>query len=256
MSEEIEVGPQAEQAVMMAVLAAGDPSNEKAWKARVQRTLPLFAALLRGGYGYWGKEAQKVIESQVFTGEFLGMELEESSKRIIVHIRSASGDNSTESIRTERTDVPPGWHMQRKLEDLAVGTKIVAFKYMEQIGFGKDAKKVRVLVHFEPIVRSKKSAPNNPAHHSTRSSEPSGQEGSGGQAASRSPGVSSSPPQEDQTLSAAAEAVQKAMSEMQTRQKLAVKNRCVGANITDWADPGPESFDRVMTIIGEIAHAK
>jgi len=258
MYEEIEVGPEAREAAMLAVMGAGDPSNEKAWRSRVQKSLPMFAALVRDGYGYWGREAQGIMDAAVFTTTFVGYEYEESSTRLIVHTRSdraitAKNPTGDEHMRTERTDIPPGWHMQKRVETLESGQEIVVWKKTEKISADQ---KVRVLVHFEPVRSSKMSAPNNPAHQATRSSEPSGQEGSGGQAASRSPGVSSSPPQEDQTLSAAAEAVQAGMSEMQTRQKLAVKNRCVGEHITDWADPGPESFDRVMRIIEEISHAK
>ena len=40
---------------------------------------------------------------------------------------------------------------------------------------------------------------------------------------------------------------------MSNRQKIAVKNRCVGAGINDWADPGIESIDAVLVIIQEVA---
>lgn len=245
MSEDIEVGAEARQAVMLAVMSAGDPSNEQAWKTRVQRNLPTFAALVRDGYGFWGKEAQKIIDSQVFTGTYTGAELEESSKRMIVHITSSTGRQEAEAIRTERTDIPPGWEMQRRLQNLEPGTEIAAFKRVEVIG---PDKKVRVLVHFEPV-RSKKSVESTEPSRN-RPAEPRS-EGRADSVPSRSAGVSSSPPRADQTLSAEALAVQRGMSEMGNRQKIAVKNRCVGEGIADWADPGPESIDRVLTIIKE-----
>jgi len=253
-SEEIEVGPQAREAAMLAVMGAGDPSNEKAWRSRVQQNLPMFAALVRDGYGYWGKEAQGVIDAAVFPTTFVGYEYEETSTRLIVHTRSdravtVKNPTGDEHMRTERTDIPPGWHMRKKIEALETGQEIVVWKKTEAISADQ---KVRVLVHFEPV-RSKKSVPTTPNRQATRSSEPSGQEGHDDSAASRSPGASSSPPQGDQTLSSAAEAIQRGMSEMSNRQKIAVKNRCVGENIPDWADPGIESIDRVLVIIQEVS---
>lgn len=256
MTEEIEVGPEAREAAMLAVMGAGDPSNEKAWRSRVQKSLPMFAALVRDGYGYWGKEAQGIMDAAVFTTTFVGYEYEETSTRLIVHTRSdraVSDKNPTgdEHMRTERTDIPPGWHMRKKIEALETGQEIVVWKKTEKISADQ---KVRVLVHFEPL-RSKKSAATNEQPRNRPSDTPV-PEGRGDSMPPRSAGGSSSPPRPDQTLSAGAESVQAAMSEMQTRQKLAVKNRCVGEHITDWADPGPESFDRVMSIIEEIVHAK
>jgi len=256
MSEEIEVGAQAREAAMLAVLAAGDPSNEQAWRSRVQKHLPMFAALVRDGYGYWGKEAQGVIDAAVFTTTFVGYEYEETSTRLIVHCRSdgaKSKKNETgeEHMRTERTDIPPGWHMRKRIEALEAGQEIVVWKKTEAIS---QDQKVRILVHFEPV-RSKKSAPTQGERSRTRSSggssDPGGQEHSLSE--SRSAGASISPPQADQTLSAEAHAIQLAMADLSTRQKIAVKNRCVGENIADWADPGPESIDRVLTIIKEVA---
>jgi hypothetical protein len=258
MIEEIEVGPLARQAAMLAVLAAGDPSNEKAWRSRVQQHLPMFSALVRDGYNYWGKEAQGIIDAAVFTTTFIGYEYEETSTRLIVHCqsdRAKSNKNPTgdEHMRTERTDIPPGWHMRKKIEALETGQEIVVWKKTEAIS---QDQKVRVLVHFEPLRSSKKSAPTQGERSRIRSSEvPSG---AGGQerslSESRSPETSAlAPSQGDQTLSAEAQAVQLGMADLSNRQKIAIKNLCVGEGIADWADPGPESIDRVLTIIKEVA---
>lgn len=64
---------------------------------------------------------------------------------------------------------------------------------------------------------------------------------------------SESPPAHAEQMSAEATAVQSALAELSTRQRLAVKNRCVGAGIDNWTDPGPEGIDRVLTIIKEVA---
>ena len=252
MSDEIEVTPQAKQAAMLAVLAAGDPSNTKRWKRKVQEVLPVYAALAREDYGYWGKEAQGIIDAQVFVGTFKSMRLEESSKRLIVTMESPKADDGVEEIRTERTDTPPGWVMKERLEHLEPGTEIAAFKKVESIGQNK---KVRVLVHFEPL-RSSKSTGNDGAPPS-RSSQPVPPPAEGQRSASpsREPDgeyIPSSPSGSEQ-LSAEAQAVQDALVPLTARQRVAVKNACVGAGVENWTDPGPESIDRVLLIIKEVA---
>ena len=46
--------------------------------------------------------------------------------------------------------------------------------------------------------------------------------------------------------------MQLGLDPLNARQRLAVKNRCVGENITNWTDPGPEDIDRVLVIISEV----
>lgn len=250
MSDDIEVTDKARQAAFLAVLASGSPTNQREWRRRVQHVLPTYAALVRDDYGFWGKEAQGIIDAEVFTGAFQGAELEESSKRLIVKLASLR-DGEVETIRTERTDTPPGWVMKERLDALEIGTEIAAFKKIEAMRGSKD-RKVRVLVHFEPL-RSKKSTTASSEAPGNRPSQPPAQAEGPGPSSSEPTGDSPVSPVGSDAPSASAHAVQLNMEPLSARQRLAVKNRCVGEQIADWADPGPESIDRVLTIIKEVA---
>lgn len=255
MSDEIEVSDRAKTAAMMAVLSAGDPAS-RGWKTRVQRSLTPMAALVRDDYGYWGKEAQGVIDATVFVGTYRGYELEESSQRLLVNIESShdSGDGpAVEQMRTERIDTPPGRHMKERLDQLDPGQEIAAFKKIEAMRGSKD-RKVRVLVHFEPI-RSKSSTSSEAAsrNHPPQASRLA----SGGRDVARpstgeSDGGVSNPPPSDSQLTGEAQAVQDGLAPLNARQRLAVKNRCVGEGIENWTDPGVEEIDRVLVIIREV----
>ena len=256
MADEIEVGDRAREAAMLAVMSAGD-SGARDWKRKVQEALPKMSALVRDDYGFWGKEAQGIIDAAVFVGTYRGHELEESSQRLIVKIESAhdKGDGpEIEQIRTERTDTPPGAVMAARLKALEPGTEIAAFKKIEAMRGSKD-RKVRVLVHFEPI-RSKSSAGNDAASRNRPSEETTRRSSEGREAASPPAGESDGgvpyPPPSDSQLSSEATAVQLGLDPLNARQRLAVKNRCVGENITNWTDPGPEDIDRVLVIISEV----
>jgi hypothetical protein len=244
--DEIEITPQAKQAAMLAVMAAGDASNEKAWRSRVQAGLPRFAALVRDDYGYWGREAQGILDAAVFTATYQGHELEESSTRLIVKFtsettaKSDADDDGSESLRTERTDTPPGWHMKRKIEALEQGQPVVVWKKVEAI----DAtRKVRVLVHLEPL-RSKSGGEER------ASNRPSARPEGGAPSPSSPSGGGALAP--DGQVSAEAAVVQQAMVDLSAAKVLAIKRRCVSEDIENWTDPGPENIDRVLTIIKEV----
>jgi hypothetical protein len=245
MMEEIEVTAQAKQAAMLAVMAAGDASNDKVWRNKVQANLAKFAALVRDDYGYWGREAQGIIDAQVFTATYLSHELEETSTRLVLQLKTTPSrryPDGVEPIRTERTDIPPGWHMQRRVEALEAGQEIVVWKKMESTGADT---KVRVLAHFEPV-RSKtgggERASNRPSARPEGDAPPPS-----------SPSERSSPVPSEGQLSAEAGAVQKALADMTTRQRIAAKNLCVGEGIENWTDPGPEQIDRVLTLLKGLA---
>lgn len=256
MADEVEVSDRARTAAMLAVMSAGSAEGRE-WKRKVQEALPKMAALVRDDYGFWGKEAQGIIDASVFVGTYRGHELEESSQRLIVKIESAhdAGDGpEIEQIRTERTDTPPGAVMAARLKALEPGVEIAAFKKIEAMRGSKD-RKVRVLVHFEPI-RSKSSAGNDAASRNRPSEETSRRSPEGREAASPPTGESDggvpNPPPSDSQSSPEAQAVQAGLHDLTTRQRLAVKNRCVGLGLANWTDPGPEDVDQVLTIIKEV----
>lgn len=242
--EEIEITPQAKQAAMLAVMAAGDASNDKAWRRRVQENIARFAALVRDDYGYWGREAQGIIDAQVFTAKYLSHELEETSKRLVLQIETKPSKRypeGIEPIRTERTDTPPGIVMQKRVEALEPGQEIVVWKKMESTG---DDTKVRVLVHMQPI-RSRSGGEER------ASNRPSVRpEGEAPSPPSSSSGEQAASPEEQ--ISGEAAAVQKALDGLPAAKMLAVKARCKGEGIDNWTDPGPEHIDRVLTIIKEV----
>jgi hypothetical protein len=154
----------AKQVVLAAVNAAGPTGNNvQAWRAKIRDDLvPMIAAMLREGSPLT-RHADDVMGSAVFGGEILGLELEESSKRVIVTFRSETtsksdkGDDGSESIRTHRTDTAFGKTQYRRLQDAGVGAKLLFYKTMEPTGVA--GREVRVLSHFDVLSTGQRDGP-------------------------------------------------------------------------------------------------
>lgn len=151
-----------QEIVLAAVNAAGPVGNNPgAWRAKVRDDLvPMIAAMLREGSPLL-QRAEQVVGSAVFGGELLGLELEESSTRVIVKFRSETtsktddeGDG-TETIRTYRTDTAQGKAQYKRLQEAGIGAKLLIYKFMEEAQKGRE---VRVLAHFEVLSTGTRTA--------------------------------------------------------------------------------------------------
>lgn len=158
-----------QEIVLAAVNAAGPVGNNPgAWRAKVRDELvPMIAAMLREGSPLL-QRADQVVGSAVFGGELVGMELEESSTRVIVRFRSETTSKSddegdgTETIRTYRTDTAQGKAQYKRLQEAGVGAKLLIYKFMEEAQKGRE---VRILAHFEVLstgTRSESPPPPGP----------------------------------------------------------------------------------------------
>lgn len=234
---DIEVSERAKEAVRLACLAAGDPTKG-GWRQRVQEVLPTFAALVRDDYGYWGREAQGVLDASVFTAKFLSYELEPTSQRLVVQIETKPSKNypdGIEPIRTERMNTPPGVVMRNRLSGLAPGTAIVIWKRIDVSESGD--RKFRVLVHFEEVLKSQSAdvppsrpAPAPPADGAPRATPSPARPSAGGHS----------------------EAIAQNMEELSNAQKIKVRKACTAAGIDNWMNPSVDDVDKVLVIIQNI----
>lgn len=157
----------AQQIVLAAVNAAGPiGSNVQAWRAKIRDDMvPMISAMVRPGSPLT-RLADDITDgdrTSVFGGELIGLELEESSKRVIVRFRSettsktdAEGDG-TETIRTHRTDTAYGKTQYRRLQEAGVGAKLLLYKTMEETGV--KGREVRVLSHFDVLSTGQRDGP-------------------------------------------------------------------------------------------------
>jgi hypothetical protein len=267
--------------VRLAIAAAGPVgNNEAAWRHRVDELTPQIAAMFRPPLQ--GREndamtpavtARKVLDASVFTGEYVDHALEDSSKRLVVRIKSETTDtkekesDGTEHIRTEPMWTPYGRLMKSKLDQLVTGQKVTCFKHLEQIDASR---KVRVLVHLVPGKRPEGDQERPTVEAPPSSAPPAGRAEVG---SNRRPPTSAPPSQSgitqqrsDTTTSPSqpvgsgdaeadmrnAHAVEEAMKDLPNMQKVAVRAMCQGQKIKNWAMPSDEDLDRVLLIISNI----
>lgn len=158
-----EISLQAQLAVVAGFAYAGqaDESSRSVWRNQFQEGMIRAAAAMNG---HLAQEAQSVLDAQVFAGEYGGYDLEESSTRLLVKVKSDTGRDKGkdadgfERIRTDRTDGAFGQSMKRRLDNVPVGSRIVVWKVLERMAKSEDDAKVRILKHFEVIQINKDSA--------------------------------------------------------------------------------------------------
>ena len=245
MSEEIEIGDQARLAAQLAVLGAGDPTAS-GWRTRVQQAIPHMAALVRDDFGYWGRDAQMVMDADVFKGVYKSHEVDDRNGRINVWL-----EGEENPMRTMQVNTPPGADMQRRLASLREGQELLIFKYMELMSGerGTKGQRARLLVHFE-LVRSKKNAAGSDAGtpHEAPSHAPAAVPSAPPPSAEG--GEPSSPPSAPSPENATP--LTERINLLSNAKKIALKKRCLAADIHDFANPSREHHMQVLEILKEI----
>jgi hypothetical protein len=152
--------------IIAAAIAAAGPmgNNEGQWKAKINRAIPHITSMINDGSRQW-KTALEVLEAQVFTGQYVRHEIEESSTRVILYVDvgrpSDNYPDGVENISTHRTDNAAGRDQLARIEKLEPGDELVLWRTMEPIkGTNKSR---RTLVHFETRPRRNDSPVRAPA---------------------------------------------------------------------------------------------
>lgn len=238
---DIEITNDARMAVAAAFSFAGQPGNsEAAWRVRFNEGVLRAAAQMNGRAA---KMAQEVLDADVFRAEYLGHELEESSTRLLVHVRSDTtaksdaNDDGTETLRTERTDNALGRAMQKRLEAIQPGTTILVFKYIEHMEGRGSKNKVRIMKHFEFLAPPSGDATPSPSSQRTPSQPPTPAPPPGDDRPS--PGGTDLPP------------IAEAMNRMSNAQRVQVARRARQAGIENFIQPGDREAE-VLHIIEEV----
>ena len=163
-----------------AIAAAGNMNSSIAWKGRVNALIPQVGAM----FGARSQQMQRslgMLNASVFTAEFVGFTVEESSTRLIVdlaHPVDKDHPDGMEHIRTERTDTPAGKAMAEKIGHAQPGNTLLCWKVMEDITSGPNAgRQVRVLYHIEVLPDRKDSAPRAPGGDPVARSAPEDNQG-------------------------------------------------------------------------------
>lgn len=132
--------------VLAAVGAAGPGADETAIALAAVR----ITAMLSGG-SMVSRAIEQVDASTPFLATIVGVELEKSSKRAVLTLRSQPGPHRPDGIehaRTERYDGPLGREMARRARNL-VGHHVVVWIERESTSDG--SRKVRVVRHLEDL---------------------------------------------------------------------------------------------------------
>lgn len=131
-----------------AVMAAGPGATDGDIIALVIR-MRLMAELNSPAF----KQVERVMTAQRFTADLVAVDIEESSTRAILTLRSDSADaeDGLEQIRSDRTDHPDGARMADQARTM-IGRRVLVFKAMEDAG---PQKKVRVCVHLIDLGEAK-----------------------------------------------------------------------------------------------------
>jgi hypothetical protein len=235
-----EISLQAQMAVVAGFAFAG-PGTTYGWRDRFQEGMIRAAAAMNG---FPAQEAQAVIDAQVFAGEYGGYELEASSTRLLVKVKSDTGRDKGkdadgyERIRTDRTDGAFGKRIQQRLDDVPVGSRIVVWKVLEKMKNSEDDQKVRVLKHFEVIQLNKDSASRGPL--------PASSPGTGGEAVR----PLASPPTPSVPLDEVWSPVLSRSRALEPGPLGEFVRACAQEKLW-WKNPPPEDQDRIIRILNE-----
>lgn len=236
-----EISPEARQIVAAAFAFAGPSGgHEAAWRSRLNEGV-LHAAAAMGGKPAW--IAQDMLEAFIFSGVYNGCRLEESSTRLVVKIASDTGRqkdkdaDGNEEIRTDRTDTDAGRLMRTRLDRLPIGSRILAWKVLEQMSSRDDGEKARVLKHFEVLQINKDSATNagSPPAPATPP---------------KAAGGSSAPPAATVDHEDRSPLVER-INALSNAGKINFVTECRAAGIPNFTNPQPDQLDKVLVLLGE-----
>lgn len=137
--------------IAAAAAAAGD-STSPDWAAKVaENAVSLFT--MADPSSTVSKRLDRVASAKKFVATITSVEVEESSTRGVVGLKTKPSDfnpDGVEHARTERTDSPDGAAIVSKLQGM-VGHRVLAYVAIDDIGKGPSARKMRVLVHVEDL---------------------------------------------------------------------------------------------------------
>lgn len=241
------------EAVRLAIVAAGQVDDPIKWQARITTLTPQIASMLRLPDEAHANDAttpvvtaRKVLGASAFRAEYVGHELEETSKRLVVRLKSATANtketesDGTEHLRTEPMWTPAGRAMRRILDALEPGQQVTAFKHVEPI----DAqRKVRVLVHLEPVGRRQRSPAVPPPPGETRRPDRDPDPPSGSR--------SQDEPKRDRDAERA-DLLESRYEALTPSQRVAFGRLCKTDGITAFMMPSDEDFDRVLVHLATI----
>lgn len=261
MSDEIE-----RRAVELAIAAAGQVgSNERDWQLRVAKIAPLIATMMRPPQPGHENDAttpyvtaRKVLDATVFRAEYIGFDVEDKTKRLIVKFRSDTSDakdtesDGTEHMRTEPWWTNAGFVMKRIIENLEPGTPVNVFKHMESFAGTDDRGKAmqknsRVLVHLEITGKPRSDHQSTAPAQSPRPSERP--------APQRDAAPTAAPPpahHEDPSHSDHHSVVADRFEALTSRQRVAFGRLCSGMGLTDFMNPSDEHLDQVLVNMSKI----
>jgi hypothetical protein len=146
------------ETLVVAAIAAAQPcgNDTAAWRNNVEAMLAEIHVALNP-YGRLMRRALLFADApKPFWGEYLGYELEQTSKRLVVSFQHAvdkEHPDGTETIRTDRTDTPAGERMHKRLDRVRPGTVLIVHKIMEPMR-DQPGRAVRIMANFEYAPKS------------------------------------------------------------------------------------------------------
>ena len=233
---EIEISEDAKLAATLAVMSAG--AVDRGWKTRVQEAVPVMAALVRDDFGYWGRDAQYVLDASVFSGVYVSHEIDDRNGRVNVWL-----EGEKDPLRTFQVNTPPGRLMKERLDKLHAGQEIFAFKYLEPMQ-GRQGQRARVLVHFEV---KKSRSPSDEAAGPSRASGPPPDSGP-----AEPPADAPSRPDSAGPGGAPSDEIQGRMDALDSKQRAKVARRCRAEGIDNFVAPAADQVFAVLDIIDQV----
>lgn len=223
--------------VLAIAMQAVGPVSPAEWADRVTE-MAVEVAVAFGEQSPQRAAVARILEAQVFTGDFLGYHVEESSTRCVVKLGTGvttKRPDGIETIRTDRTDTPAGRRMKARLDAIPTHARVVVWKAMET---ANQETKVRVLAHIAVL---------GLAHGAEKSA--GGPEAVTPPSRTRGASGATSPPA-DQTATVNAEAKQM-LDGLTGPQRLEVLKRARAAGIDNVMSPGGR-LDELLSIILDV----
>lgn len=138
------------RAIVLAAVGAAGPSSTPDWEVQVAMAAARITAMLSEG-SMISRAIEQVDASVSFPATILGVEIEKSSKRAVLTLRTRPSDRNPDGVekaRTERYDHPLGREMARRARSLT-GHRVVVSIERESTSDGQ--RKVRVVRHLEDL---------------------------------------------------------------------------------------------------------
>ena len=241
------------ESLVIAAISASPPcgNDTAAWRNNVEAALAEIHVALNP-YGRLMRRALLFADApKPFWGEYVGYQLEQTSKRLVVsfrHDRDREHPDGTETIRTDRTDTPAGERMQKRLDRVRPGTVLIVHKIMEPMR-DQPGRAVRIMANFEYAPKSAQNS-EQPANGgqpgTTRSDPPAGAvsypKPAGGP---HTPGASPTPGLEESALLRKAN---DALAQFGPTHHREVVQKALRAGL--WP-PTEQTIDQLMTLIAD-----